>query len=64
MKMFASEARAKDVELVCVLGDSVAQLGTPMRIEADPTRLGQILINLVSNFTPFASIEIDAIDNS
>lgn len=47
MRIFASECRTKGIDLNLILGESLAALGLPMRLEADPTRLGQIFINLV-----------------
>ena len=46
--MFTSQAESKQIELLC----SVAP-GTPTLIKSDPTRLRQILLNLLSNAFKF-----------
>lgn len=53
--MFASECRTKEIELSLFLGASLDRLGTPPRIKADPTRLGQIIINLLANAIRFTA---------
>lgn len=47
IKMFASECKARGITLTLNLDDSLSRLGNPRRIKADPTRMGQIMINLV-----------------
>jgi signal transduction histidine kinase len=50
LDLVASKAKAKGLELRCALGSSV-----PRRIAADPTRIRQILVNLLDNGVKFTS---------
>ncbi|MFG0291879.1 MAG: ATP-binding protein [Phycisphaerales bacterium JB050] len=55
-QMLARKAEAKGIDLRCVIGDRV-----PESIQSDPTRLRQILINLVGNaikFTDRGCVEV------
>lgn len=47
-EMLAHKAAQKDVELICVLDQAV-----PRRVVGDPTRLRQVVINLVNNAIKF-----------
>lgn len=50
LKMFTTECKAKKIDLDLVVESRVRRMAT---IEADPTRLMQILINLLSNAIRF-----------
>jgi signal transduction histidine kinase/CheY-like chemotaxis protein len=50
LDLVASKAKAKGLELRCVLGQ-----GVPRRIVSDPTRLRQILVNLLDNGVKFTA---------
>jgi signal transduction histidine kinase len=50
LDLVASRAKAKGLELRCALGS-----GVPRRIAADPTRVRQILVNLLDNAVKFTS---------
>jgi signal transduction histidine kinase/CheY-like chemotaxis protein len=50
LDLVASKAKAKGLELRCLLGG-----GVPRRIVADPTRLRQILVNLLDNGVKFTA---------
>ncbi|MFI4855328.1 MAG: ATP-binding protein [Phycisphaerales bacterium JB065] len=55
-QLLARKAEAKGIDLRCVIGD-----GVPESIQSDPTRLRQILINLVGNalkFTERGCVEV------
>jgi len=49
LDMFADQAAARGMTLTLVVGD-----GTPERLQADPVRIRQILMNLMSNAVKFA----------
>jgi len=54
--LFWERAREKDVELVCYVSSEV-----PAQISADPTRLNQIITNLINNalkFTDYGNVQI------
>lgn len=50
-----TECRAKSIELQLVVGSSLARLGPSAKVFADPTRLTQILVNLLSNAIRFTA---------
>ncbi|GAA5937240.1 PAS domain-containing hybrid sensor histidine kinase/response regulator [Sporobolomyces koalae] len=54
-RMFKTESRAKGIELKLVIGSSLARLGPRARVLADPARLTQILVNLLSNAIRFTA---------
>ncbi|GAA5852003.1 hypothetical protein JCM9279_007055 [Rhodotorula babjevae] len=54
-RMFKTECRAKSIELQLVVGSSLARLGPCAKVFADPTRLTQILVNLLSNAIRFTA---------
>ncbi|KAI5476809.1 histidine kinase [Pseudohyphozyma bogoriensis] len=54
-RMFKSECKVKGIDLQLVLGSSLERLGPRARVHADPTRLAQILINLLSNAIRFTA---------
>ncbi|KAF2816750.1 uncharacterized protein BDZ99DRAFT_374694 [Mytilinidion resinicola] len=56
VKMFESEARAADVEMNLVIDDSYRDLAVSW-VNLDPTRLLQILINLITNSLKFTRLE-------
>lgn len=56
VKMFEGEARSAGVELELCLEDSCRELGVET-VSLDPTRVLQILINLVTNAIKFTRLE-------
>lgn len=55
LRLFKTEAKAKDIELTLDMGSSIKRLGSHCRVFADPTRLAQVCINLLSNAMRFTA---------
>ncbi|KDE05537.1 hypothetical protein MVLG_04128 [Microbotryum lychnidis-dioicae p1A1 Lamole] len=54
-RMWKSECKAKGIKLELSLGNSLKRLGPHARVLADPTRLSQVLVNLLSNAVRFTA---------
>ncbi|SCV70571.1 BQ2448_3333 [Microbotryum intermedium] len=54
-RMWKSECKAKGIKLELSLGSSLKRLGPHARVLADPTRLSQVLVNLLSNAVRFTA---------
>ncbi|KAI5476613.1 histidine kinase [Pseudohyphozyma bogoriensis] len=55
ISMFRIEARSRGISLSLSLDPSIGLLGAEKLVEADPNRLGQIIINLLANAVRFTS---------
>lgn len=53
--MFRNDCRSKGIDLTLSIGSSLERLGPHARVFADPTRLAQILTNLLSNAIRFTA---------
>ncbi|BGP23669.1 two-component-like hybrid sensor histidine kinase 2 [Rhodotorula toruloides] len=54
-RMFKTECLMRDIELKLAIGSSLARLGPRARVFADPVRLTQIIVNLLSNAIRFTA---------